>query len=97
MAGVALLFIGDGNQRKHNIIRYLSLSASILTLVLGIWLYFEFDNTTHSMQFIEQATWIASLNIEYYLGVDGISVPLILLTVFIAWLNERGQAMQRCR
>ena len=83
LAGVVLLIIGVGDERKHNTIRYLSFSASILTLLLGIWLYFEFDNTTHSMQFIEQATWIASLNIEYYLGVDGISVPLILLTVFI--------------
>src|SRR5690606_31888550 len=42
-----------------------------------------FDVGTHQMQFVERAPWIQSFGIEYYLGVDGISMPLILLTTFM--------------
>ena len=82
-AGITLLLMGDNDKRPKNTIRYISFGASLATFFLGIWLYLEFDNTTASMQFIEKTVWIESLGIQYYLGVDGISVPLILLTVFI--------------
>ena len=54
-----------------------------MSLMLCINLYSAFDVATPSMQFVERITWIQSLNIDYYLGIDGISAPLILLTVFV--------------
>jgi NADH-quinone oxidoreductase subunit M len=42
-----------------------------------------FDASTAAMQFVERAAWIPAIKVEYYLGVDGISMPLILLTTFI--------------
>ncbi|MEN8130632.1 MAG: NADH-quinone oxidoreductase subunit M, partial [Pseudomonadota bacterium] len=60
----------------------LALSLSVITFVLSIPLFNDFDRTTAQMQFVELAPWIGAFNINYYLGVDGISVPLILLTTF---------------
>jgi len=54
-----------------------------LTFVVSIALYTWFDNAETGMQFIERVSWIPALNVYYYLGVDGISAPLILLTTFI--------------
>ena len=47
------------------------------------WLYLAFDNAEPGMQFVETVPWIAAFNVWYYLGVDGMSAPLILLTTFI--------------
>ncbi|NOZ54448.1 MAG: NADH-quinone oxidoreductase subunit M [Gammaproteobacteria bacterium] len=62
--------------------RWISLFFSVLTLLMTIPLYTGFDTTTHQMQFVEQVPWIATYNINYHLGIDGISMPLILLTAF---------------
>ncbi|MEQ8204561.1 MAG: NADH-quinone oxidoreductase subunit M, partial [Woeseia sp.] len=51
--------------------------------LLSLFLYKSFDNGTAAMQFVERVPWIAAFNVEYFLGVDGISAPLILLTTFI--------------
>ena len=59
-----------------------SLIVSIAAFVLSLPLYFEFDTTTHAMQFTELMPWISVLGINYHLGVDGISMPLIVLTTF---------------
>ena len=51
-----------------------SLIVSIAAFVLSLPLYFEFDTTTHAMQFTELTPWISVLGINYHLGVDGKSV-----------------------
>ena len=84
--GVAVLLAGDGGDSASSRaagMRALALAVSVLTFVLSIFLYVNFDTTTASMQFVERAPWIGALNVEYFLGVDGISAPLILLTTFI--------------
>ena len=63
--------------------RWLALGISLLTLIVSVRLYANFDTTTAAMQFVERTWWIGALNVEYYLGVDGLSAPLILLTTFI--------------
>ena len=63
--------------------RRLALLASIVTFLLSIPLYAGFDVTTADMQFVERIDWIPAFGIEYYLGIDGIALPLILLTTFI--------------
>jgi len=64
----------------------LALVISAGTFLLGLSLFFSFDTTTAAMQFVEQRPWIEVLNIQYYLGVDGFSAPLILLTLFFGVL-----------
>ncbi|HAU06152.1 MAG TPA: NADH-quinone oxidoreductase subunit M [Gammaproteobacteria bacterium] len=60
--------------------RPLSLLIAIATLILSIILYHDFDSSKVTMQFVEQLSWIPIYQIQYYLGVDGFSVPLIILT-----------------
>jgi NADH-quinone oxidoreductase subunit M len=84
--GIALLVIGDdGNSKSQRAIamRWVALATSLLAFLLSAGLYTGFDNSTASMQFVERVSWIAALDAWYYLGVDGISAPLILLTTFI--------------
>ncbi len=64
----------------------LALVIAVATFVLGLPLFFAFDTTTAAMQFVEQRPWIEILNIQYYLGIDGFSAPLILLTMFFGVL-----------
>ncbi len=66
--------------------RWLSLAIAITTFVLSIPLFTHFDTGTAAMQFTENASWIPALNAHYHLGVDGISMPLILLTTFMTVL-----------
>ncbi len=77
LGGLLTLFVGD--QRC----RMLALVISIIAFVFSLTLYFGFDTTTAQMQFVEHAAWLPSFGINYSLGVDGISAPLIILTTFI--------------
>jgi NADH-quinone oxidoreductase subunit M len=63
--------------------RVSALLITVMTFVFSTALYAGFDNGELGMQFIERAAWIEAINAFYYLGVDGISTPLILLTTFI--------------
>ena len=84
--GVVLLVMGDGGDVRSNQSRLMRLTAlvvSVLTFVFSLVLYAAFDNSEAGMQFVERVPWVESLNVFYYLGVDGISAPLILLTTFI--------------
>lgn len=83
--GLLILLFGDrtvGGGLLH-IARWLALAVSAATFVIGLLLYSRFDITTPSMQFVERVPWISTFQIEYFLGVDGFSVPLILLTAFL--------------
>ncbi len=80
-----LLVLGSGD-RAPNVTRWLALLVSILTFVLSIPLYTGFDASTAQMQFVENLPWIPAFDINYHLGVDGISMPLVLLTTFVTIL-----------
>ena len=80
IGGVLVLFASKDEQAP--MARMIALAASVITFVLTIPLYTGFDTSTHHMQFVEQAAWISAFNVNYHLGVDGISMPLILLTSF---------------
>lgn len=81
VAGVLVLATG-GDQRAA-IARKLALGFSIIIFVFSISLYTGFDISTADMQFTEHHSWISAFNINYSLGVDGISMPLILLTTLL--------------
>ncbi len=78
-SGVLVIFIGND---RANIARWVSLILSILIFVISLNLYTSFDASTHLMQFVEKLSWISQFNINYHIGVDGISIPLIILTTF---------------
>lgn len=63
--------------------RWTALVIAVLTFIVSLPLYSSFDPSTAQMQFVERLPWIPLFHIEYYLGVDGISMPLIILTTFI--------------
>ena len=63
-----------------------ALIFSIVTFILSLVLLYNFDSSTAEMQFLERVSWIPVFGIEYFLGLDGISLPLVLLTTFITIL-----------
>ena len=78
--GAAVIASGD---KPAELTKWVALCVAVLTFLVSLPLWFGFDSGSAAMQFVERSTWIASLKIEYFLGVDGISMPLILLTTFI--------------
>ena len=80
IAGGLLVMLLGGRGRSD---RWLSLLISVLVFVLSLPLWTAFDRSTADMQFVERFPWIEAFRVEYFLGVDGISMPLILLTTFL--------------
>ena len=77
---------------KENLIRYTSAGFTAMQFMVAILLWRKFDPSNGAMQFMERYDWIPSLNISYILGVDGLSLPMVILTamlffvgVFVSW------------
>ncbi len=81
IAGGFLLALG--NDRNAAIVRGVSLAGALLGLLATLPLFFQFDRSSADMQFVELMPWIDRLNVNYHLGVDGLSVWFPLLTAFI--------------
>ncbi|GKT12199.1 MAG: NADH-quinone oxidoreductase subunit M [Thiomicrorhabdus sp.] len=79
IGGLLVLFAGRSNPA---LAKWLSLATVGLTFILSLQLWTGFDLTTAAMQFEEKVPWIPMYNVNYHLGVDGLSMPLILLTTF---------------
>ncbi len=86
LIGAGLLFVtpGEENQRR------LAFVVTTFNAILSLKLWNAFDASTAALQFGERFCWIPSLNIEYALGVDGISILLVMLTTFIMPLCVLG-------
>jgi len=80
LAGVAVLF--TGSDRNASLARWLALAGAIAGFVVALPLYVNFDSTVQEMQFVELTPWIESYSINYHLGIDGISLLLILMNTF---------------
>ncbi|HQT63212.1 MAG: NADH-quinone oxidoreductase subunit M [Acidocella sp. 20-57-95] len=84
LAGV--LFIasvrGDEASVARNV-RWAALWTSLIVLALSVYLWISFDPAVAGFQFIETSTWLSGLDVQYRMGVDGISLFLVLLTAFI--------------
>ncbi len=84
-------------RHAHQLIKWVSAAFTVPPLIMAIWLYQAFDRTTPGMQFVTRVPWIKSFNIEYFVGVDGISITMVLLTallsflcVFASWGIDKG-------
>jgi len=91
---VAVLLLPRDN---HNLIRWTSVVFTIPPLLLAVWLYRAFDPNNPGLQFIEKVPWIPGYNIQYFVGVDGISISMVLLTallsficIFASWGIDKG-------
>ena len=71
-----------GGKKDPDAARAVALTVAVITFVLSVPLYMWFELGGHEMQFTEQGEWIPAFGISYHLGVDGFSMPLILLTTF---------------
>ncbi len=79
--GVLLLAVG--NDRNAGVVRAIALVGALLAFLVTIPLVTGFDTGSAAMQFQEKLSWIARFNVNYHLGVDGLSVWFVLLTAFI--------------
>ena len=82
---------------KVDLIKIVSALATGLQFLLTLVLWNNFDSSIGSIQFEEKYEWIPSFNIEYYLGVDGLSIPMVILTgllffigVFVSWNTKKA-------
>ena len=78
-----ILVLATGGDRRAMTARWLALGVSVITFALSVPLWMGFKRSTADMQFVERSPWIERVHIEYFLGVDGISVPLVLLTTIL--------------
>jgi len=97
-AGLAVLLLGD---RRIAIGRWVALGATLAVLALCLPLWRAFDASTPALQFVERKPWIGVISAWYYLGIDGIALPLIVLTAFTtplvviaAWSNIEKRPSQ---
>ena len=80
LGGIAVLLSGDKGDAVG--VRRLALVVAVVTFILSLGLYTGFNSSTAEMQFVERHEWISAFDIYYHFGVDGISMPLIILTTF---------------
>jgi NADH-quinone oxidoreductase subunit M len=87
-AGAALIAFVVGNSPRR--IKWTAAIFTFVPLILSVTLFAQFDRSPTAagiIQFEEKALWIAALNAHYHLGVDGLSMPLALLTAFLGFLS----------
>lgn len=81
VAALALLFVGKDNR---SLIRGISLGAAGLSFLLSLGLLLQFDKSNPGMQFEYAISWVPLLNIQFHVGIDGISLLLLVLTTFLS-------------
>ena len=79
--GIFVIVIGRDD--NPGLVRLIALIGSIASFVVTFPLISRFDNAAHGMQFVESGSWIERFNVNYLLGIDGISLWLVILTAFI--------------
>ncbi len=80
IGGIAVMLLGS---QRAQLVKQVALGTSIVTFAFSLPLWVHFDFESAAMQFVENVPWIERFGANYALGVDGISMPLILLTTFL--------------
>ena len=76
--------------RREGLLRAVALSTSLLTLALAVWVFWTFPPGEKGFRWVERAPWIPALGVHYQLGVDGISLLLVVLTAFLFPVAQLG-------
>jgi NADH-quinone oxidoreductase subunit M len=94
LLGVLAIFLAHIlNYKDDKKLRMLTVILQGINLVLALWLYSRFDTSfgradgNDGYQFIEHGVWIRSLNVEYFMGIDGISVSMVFLSALISFVG----------
>jgi len=88
LVGVALLFLVDRNAAALS--KWIALGTSGLTFLVSLALLWGFDPLATGFQFVEQHAWIPAWGVDYHVGLDGITVFLVLLTTLLTWVAVLG-------
>jgi NADH-quinone oxidoreductase subunit M len=85
VGSIVLLFVGNRDGSKDGLIRNITLGVSLVTfaLTLALWAGFDSSSAAPAFQFVERHAWIPAFGIDYYLGIDGLSLMLVVLTGFL--------------
>ncbi|MBI4549871.1 MAG: NADH-quinone oxidoreductase subunit M [Candidatus Omnitrophica bacterium] len=82
-AMVAVMLTPKGETQR---VRLIATAACAVVFLVSAWVFFRYDGVAGGMQFVESISWIPQINVRYYLGVDGISVPMIFITGLLSLL-----------
>jgi NADH-quinone oxidoreductase subunit M len=82
-AALLLLIVPNRDGRRDGVIRWLALVLSIAVFGVTLAIWAAFDPASPEFQFVERRTWIPAFGIDYYVGIDGISLLLVVLTAFL--------------
>jgi NADH-quinone oxidoreductase subunit M len=85
IAGMVLILALPDSMKNAS--KWIAVAATIPQLLIAIHLYEHFDTTTSAVQFAEKASWMPSYHISYFVGVDGISISMVLLTALIMFIS----------
>ena len=80
LTAIALIFVGRDNT---GLIKIAGVGAATSTLLVSLWLLFSFDVSNPGMQFVQTLHWVPALHINYLVGIDGISLWMVVLTAFL--------------
>jgi NADH-quinone oxidoreductase subunit M len=83
VGALLLLFVGNSDGRKNGFFRWAALAISLVEFVVTCLLWASFDPTSADMQLVERVPWIPAFGIDYYVGIDGVSLLLVVLTGFL--------------
>ena len=84
LSALALVFVKRDNT---GLIKTAGIGATISTLVVSLWILFTFDKGNPGMQFVQSVQWVPALHINYLVGVDGISLWMLVLTAFLGVIS----------
>lgn len=83
MGAVVVLLLPSS---RPNLIRWVAAAFTTPPLLLAVWLFVNFDRAEPGLQFVQKVPWIPAFNIEYFVGVDGLSISMVLLTALISFI-----------
>jgi NADH-quinone oxidoreductase subunit M len=103
VGAVLLLFIGNGDGQRNALIRWFTLIVSIAAFAVTLAMWAAFNPGSAEFQLVERHPWIPAFGIDYYIGIDGISLLLIVLTGFLtpiavlsSWIGIEKKVKEFC-
>ncbi|MBI4885559.1 MAG: NADH-quinone oxidoreductase subunit M [Acidobacteria bacterium] len=100
LGALVLLCVGNRDGRRDALVRWLSLAVTLATFAVTLVIWARFDAASPEFQFVERHAWIPAFGIDYFIGIDGISLLLVVLTAFlspIALLSSWGSIERKVK